>query len=256
MALNTQLPDMRDPHDVRTLSLTYYDGYHVPAHCHDWAQLIWARSGLMRVIVGCKVWHVPPTRAIWIPARAQHEFSVKGEVAFRTLYVAEKRSRSVTRELGALEVSALLAELILHILYEKMLDPNAARHDRLAGVLVDLIVAAPAIDLVLPLPADARALRLATHFQSCPDDNSVLPDLARKFGASVRTLQRCFVGETGMTIDAWRQKLRLIASTEFLANGCNVTESALRCGYDSPSAFIAAFKRNFGTTPRQFGSVR
>lgn len=227
--------------------MTYYDGCHVHAHRHDWAQLVWTRSGMMRVTAGSNVWLVPPTRAIWIPAHTDHEFSVKGEVAFRTLYIAHKRSRAVERQLGALEVSPLLAELILYILAEEMLDPNRSAHDRLAGVL---------IDLMLPLPADARALRLATHFQTWPDDNSRLPSLANKVGASVRTLQRCFLSETGMTIDAWRQKVRVIASTAFLANGCNVTEAALSCGYESPSAFIAAFKRHFSITPKQFGRAR
>jgi AraC-like DNA-binding protein len=30
----------------------------------------------------------------------------------------------------------------------------------------------------------------------------------------------------------------------------------MRCGYDSPSAFIAAFKRHFGMTPKQFANAR
>ena len=249
-------PIKRDPHDVRTLSVTYYDGVHVAEHCHDWAQLIWARSGMMRVVVGSTMWLVPPTRAIWIPARTNHEFSAKGEVAFRTLYLAGERSQTVERQLGALEVSPLLAELILHVLTETMLDPYQPAHDRIAGVLVDLINAAPSIDLMLPLPADARALRLAALFHAQPDDNSRLPDLASKVGASVRTLQRCFVRETGMSVEAWRRKVRLIASTGFLATGTNATETAFNCGYGSPSAFIAAFKRQFSITPKQFARSR
>src|ERR1700712_2200323 len=153
MGLKTLPPRTREPHDVRTLSVTYYDGYHVAKHRHDWAQLVWARRGMMRVIVGSYIWLVPPTRAIWIPANTDHEFSVKGEVAFRTLYIADERSRTIEREAGALEVSPLLAELIQHILSEGMLDPNTPTQDRLAGVLVDLVNAAQSVDLMLPLPA-------------------------------------------------------------------------------------------------------
>lgn len=245
-----------EPFDVRTLSLTYRDGFHVGRHRHDWAQLIYARIGLMRVESGGQIWLVPPTRAIWIPAGIEHEFTVKGLVAFRTLYVAPDRSTSVSRSISAFEVSPVLGELILHILTFQMLNPNVPSHDRLAGVLVDLINAAPALDLMLPLPNDVRAIRLAEHFQSRPDDGANLPRLATQVGASVRTLQRCFTSETGMTVDAWRQKARLIASTVFLSSGSNVTNAALDCGYDSPSAFIAAFKRQFGMTPRQFATRR
>ena len=202
------------------------------------------------------MWLVPPTRAIWIPAQTEHQFSVKGEVTFRTLYVAADRSSAVSRNIGALEVAPFLGELILHILSLQMLDPHVPAHDRLAGVLVDLIDDAPAIDLMLPLPGDARARRLTDYFQSHPDDGTDLPQLAARVGASVRTLQRCFIAETGITVDAWRQKARLIASTAALSSGRSVTEAAFECGYDSPSAFIAAFKKQFSVTPRQFAKMK
>ena len=249
-------PGPREPFDVRSLAVTYRDGHDVGAHRHDWAQLVYARSGMMRVIANSRIWFVPPTRAIWIPAGTEHQFSVKGEVAFRTLYIAAERSGVIRRNLGALEVTPFLGELILHILSLQMLDPRVPAHDRLAGVLVDLIGDAPAIDLMLPLPDDPRARRLADHFQSHPDDVSDLPRLAAKVGASVRTLQRCFIAETGITVDAWRQKARLIASTAALSGGSSVTQAALECGYESPSAFIAAFRKQFSVTPRQFAKMR
>jgi AraC-like DNA-binding protein len=55
-----------------------------------------------------------------------------------------------------------------------------------------------------------------------------------------------------MTIDAWRQKARLVHSAAALAEGARVSEAALDCGYQSPSAYIAAFRRQFGVTPGQF----
>lgn len=245
-----------EPFDVRSLSLTYRDGHHVGRHRHDWAQLIHARSGMMRVLADGQVWLAPPTRAIWIPAGVEHEFGIKGEVAFRTLYVAPGRASAVSRGIGAFEVGPLLGELILHILAVAMLDPNQPSQDRLAGVLVDLLNQAPGLDLMLPLPRDPRARRLADHFQERPGDNADLRRLAAMVGASVRTLQRCFAAETGMTVDLWRQKARLIAATAGLSQGTSVTLAALDCGYDSPSAFIAAFKRQFAMTPRQFAKSR
>jgi len=46
--------------------------------------------------------------------------------------------------------------------------------------------------------------------------------------------------------------LRLISALERLEQGAAVTEVALDCGYNSPSAFIAAFRRQFGATPGAF----
>jgi AraC-like DNA-binding protein/quercetin dioxygenase-like cupin family protein len=241
-----------DGFDVRSLAVTYRDGHRLEPHRHPWAQLIYARSGVMDVTTDRRLWFVPPTRAIWIPAGIEHAISITGEVALRTLYVAPDRAQAARRGLETLEVSVLLGELIVHIVSAGMLDPTAAEHDRLAGVLMDLIAAARGTDLVLPLPADPRAARLAEQIRASPADARTLEVLASDAGASLRTLQRCFTEETGMTIVAWRQKARLVYSAAALAEGARVSEAALDCGYQSPSAYIAAFRRQFGVTPGQF----
>jgi AraC-like DNA-binding protein len=241
-----------DGFDVRSLAVTYRDGHHINGHRHPWAQLVYARSGVMDVTAERRVWFVPPTRAIWIPAEIEHAITVRGEVALRTLYIAPERARAVQRGLETLEVTALLGELILHVVSVGMLTPETAEHDRLAGVVMDLVVGARALDLALPLPVDPRAARVAEQMRASPADARTLDVLASDAGASLRTLQRCFLEETGMTVDAWRQKARLVYSAAALAEGARVSQAALDCGYQSPSAYIAAFRRQFGVTPGQF----
>jgi AraC-like DNA-binding protein len=59
-----------------------------------------------------------------------------------------------------------------------------------------------------------------------------------------------------MTFGKWRQQLRLLQAMRLLAAGRPVTAVALEVGYDSPSAFIAMFRRTLGTTPyRYFGAT-
>jgi AraC-like DNA-binding protein len=245
-------PAYGDGFDVRSLAMTFRDGYRTDVHTHPWAQLVYARSGVMNVAFDGLIWFVPPTRAIWIPPRMPHRIDAKGEVALRTLYIAPSRAGAILRSVEALEVPPLLSELIQHILTLQMLDPLIPGHARLAAVLVDLIAAAPRIDLALPLPRDERALRLAERLRDDPAERRDLELLAGEAGASLRTLQRCFADETGLTIDAWRQKARLVHAAALLAAGASVTSAALDCGYDSPSAFIAAFRRQFGVTPGKF----
>ena len=58
-----------------------------------------------------------------------------------------------------------------------------------------------------------------------------------------------------MTLGRWRQRSRLVEALRRLAAGQAVTRVALDVGYCSPSAFIVAFRREMGTTPRRyFGS--
>jgi AraC-like DNA-binding protein len=76
--------------------------------------------------------------------------------------------------------------------------------------------------------------------------------LARRSGASLRTLQRLFLKETGLSLEAWRARVRLQQGMVALSGGAAVTSAALDAGYQSPSAFIAAFKRAYGVTPARY----
>jgi AraC-like DNA-binding protein len=237
---------------VRSAATTYPDGWRLHRHDHPWGQLAFCHSGVMRVVSDTTAWLSPPTRAIWLPAGVAHEIVMKGEVASRFLYIAPALAAPLKPEPCVLEVVPLLRELILHVLRLRMLDPKRPQHDRLAGLLIDLLVEARPQDLALPLPRDRRALALAERVQAAPAEPASLAELARHAGASLRTLQRLFPAETGLTLEAWRQKARLIAGAALLSGGTPVTAAALDCGYDSPSAFITAFKRQFGVTPGRF----
>jgi AraC-like DNA-binding protein len=73
--------------------------------------------------------------------------------------------------------------------------------------------------------------------------------LSRDAGASRRTMERIFLAETGMTVDEWRRRFRLLHGMQLLARGDSVTNAGVSAGYASTSAFIAAFKKTFGLTP-------
>ncbi len=244
-----------DGFDVRSLALTLRPGAHVGAHRHPWAQLVFAFSGVMRVSTDAETWLTPATKAIWLPAKVDHRIDIQGEVAMRTLYLAPERAVSLPIEPATLAVEPLLRELILHIVRLGMLAPRRPEHDRLAGVLVDLLGQARREDLSLPLPGDPRARTAALRLQHAPGEASDLARLAADSGASLRTLQRLFPRETGLTLTAWRQKARLIHAMARLASGDRVTTAALDSGYQNVGAFISAFSRQFGVTPGQYRSA-
>ena len=240
---------------VRTLAVTYRDGCHVEPHAHPWGQLIYAASGVMRVRAGDMLWLVPPARAVWAPAGLEHEIRARGDFAMRTLYIEPDLSAALPAGTCAIEVSPLLRELILRIVGLQMLRADTPEHARLAGLVVDELVAAEVLPLALPLPSDPRAARAAERLRAEPGGPIELADLARECGASARTLQRLFLQETGLRFVLWRQRLRLLHAASLLGAGASVTEAGLDAGYASTSAFIAAFKRQFGRTPARLGSA-
>ena len=240
---------------VRSLAVTYREGERIERHSHSWAQLIYAASGTMRVSTDEAAWLVPPTRAIWVPPRVPHEIHMRGQTAMRTLYIAPEAAAALPAHCRALEVSPLLRELVLHIV-GKMLRTDVAQDARLCGVLLDLLARSETTPLGLPLPKDPRARRLAERLLADPAAAAPLAGLAREAAASVRTLQRLFAAQTGLTIEAWRTRARLQHGLVQLTAGASVTAAALEAGYASPSAFIAAFRSAFGVTPARYRAGR
>ena len=73
--------------------------------------------------------------------------------------------------------------------------------------------------------------------------------LAREVGLSERSLFRGFQRETGLSPGQWRRQMQVLRSLELLADGKSVTDTSLEVGYESPGAFIHAFRQIVGVTP-------
>ena len=119
-------------------------------------------------------------------------------------------------------------------------------------MILDELRLLPVAPLHLPRPTDRRLVRVTEALLANPADPRTLAAWGPVAGASPRTLARLFVRETGLSFGAWRQRARMLRALVELAHGTPVTGVALDLGYDSPSAFIAAFKRDFGTTPGRY----
>ena len=238
---------------IRSLATNYASGYRIDAHEHGWHQFLYAVSGAMTVSTNQSSWMIPTGRAVFIPATCSHAIRMWGMVEMRTLYLCPTLTGLESSQCRVVEVVPLLRELILRAVDRMGLDSRVTHDARLIGLLEDEIRTAMAdagdSPLVLPLPADERALALAHRvLEKLPMSDSI-DDLTRWHGIARRTLERRFREETGMSFGMWRQKARLLDSIRLLADGSSVTDAALECGYSSVSAFIAAFKGTFGYTP-------
>src|SRR4051812_23340304 len=72
---------------VVTRRTTHAHGHVIKPHWHARSQFIFAVAGTMRVRTARRLWIVPPTRALWVPARTVHEVQMFGDVKMRSLYV-------------------------------------------------------------------------------------------------------------------------------------------------------------------------
>jgi AraC-like DNA-binding protein len=237
---------------VRALARSYPKGSDIPLHRHPWGQLIYARDGVMTVTVAGEarpgIWVVPPQRALCVPAETDHWIRCGTRLAMRTLYVAPLAG-ALPATCCVVNVPPLLRELII----ESVEAPGPARRRRLlTSLILDEIRAATVAPLHLPEPTDPRLVPITSALRDQPGDGRTLAAWARQAGASTRTLSRLFLAQTGMTFRQWQRQARLLAALVRLAEGAQVTTVALDLGYDSPSAFISAFRRSLGKTPRRY----
>lgn len=241
--LHSPLFAFAEDHDERTP---------IPRHAHDSAQLVYATRGVMTVETDDGIWVVPPERAVWVPAFVGHSIRMTGAVEMRTLYLAPEIAPIAGAACCVVQVSPILRAAIVRAIGFPNPYPEHGREARLVGVILDEIRAAPSAPLHLPMPEDARARRVAVAFRSDPGDRRSLSAWARHAGSSERTLERLFQREVGVTFRAWQRQARLLRALEVMAAGASVTAAALEVGFDTPSAFIAMFRRAMGTTPARY----
>src|SRR5258708_4921284 len=100
---------------VRTYPLTCLHHHRTATHEHEWDQLTYASSGVMRLHTDAASWVVPPHRAVWLPAGISHSEELFPPVSVRTLYFSPKLAKTLPRECCILNISKLLRELILQV---------------------------------------------------------------------------------------------------------------------------------------------
>jgi AraC-like DNA-binding protein len=218
-------------------------------HTHTDHQLAWAASGVLTVRTAATAWVLPPSRALWIPAGVRHETLSAGAATMRTLYVRPGLCPITWPDPAPIAASPLLAELIGY-LEDPGLGPGRREHAE--AVLVDLLQPVTMTTIELRLPADERARQVAQALTDNPADQRTLAEWGRHVGASARTLARGFVAGTGLAFGQWRARLRLQAALPSLAAGEPVGNVARQVGYESASAFVAAFRRTTGLTPAAY----
>jgi AraC-like DNA-binding protein len=223
------------------------------AHHHARGQMFGALRGLLSVQADQHRWVVPATHGVWVPPHCLHALRSHGVFDGWSLYVEPQACAELPDQPCVIATSPLLLEAVRRAATWGE-GPLEAPRLRIARVILDEIAGLPHESFGLPLPQDPRLLRIAQALADHPSDNRRLEQWAQWAGMSPRTLARRLLAETGFTFSQWRQRARLLRALELLAADQPVTRIALDLGYENVSAFIAMFRRTFGTTPgRYFG---
>lgn len=238
---------------VGAMPKSYPAGYSGYVHSHTRAQLLYARSGVLKFTTSCESWIIPPQRAVWIPARYPHKTGTVTPVEMRTLYIrANACPPTFPAEPRQIHVSSLLRELILCATDMPVEYDENGRDGKIVNLIFDEIEWSRTPVLKMPVLHDPRLVRIQQEFAANPGNPQTLQELALKAEVSCRTLARLFRQETGASFRTWRHQMRILAALPRLATGDSVTGIALDLGYETPGAFAAMFRGLMGAPPSRY----
>lgn len=237
---------------VVAMSAIYPSGSVSSRHFHRRGQIVLQSTGITSMVTDRSTFVVPPGHIIWIPSGTVHQSRAWGESEIRTIYIEPHCVASWPTECRLMRASSLLIALMDEAVRMPVAYDENGRDGQLISLLLGEIARMPEETLHVPMPQDARLVRICEAVLADTSSDLTLDDWAERAGLSRRTLTRAFRRETGQSFSSWRQRVRLLQALARLGSGEAVTNVALDVGYDSPSAFTAMFKRELGAAPRSY----
>lgn len=245
-----------DDHPLRPLSSVEMalvtQGWEKEPHAHGQAQLMLSLRGLISCEVESGLWLVPSQHALWIPAGTAHSVRCVGEVELTCLFIDRTLVAGLPEQVRTLTIAPLLRELILAVSRLPPRYDEAGPAAPLIQTMMNELVAAPIEQQHMPLPADRRLRKVADAWAANPADRATVGNWAARVGMSERSLSRLVLHETGMPFGRWRQQFQIMLALERLTRGVPVQLVASDLGYESPSAFIAMFRKALGESPSRY----
>lgn len=99
--------------------------------------------------------------------------------------------------------------------------------------------------------SDPKFAEIIAYINANLSDDLSLDALCARFYISKSYLMHRFRDMAGCTAHSYIQQKRLIQATQLIRGGMPVLAAGAQCGFHDYSAFLRAFKRMYGSTPRE-----
>ncbi|WP_019959537.1 AraC family transcriptional regulator [Vitreoscilla stercoraria] len=241
------------PNQVIHVYSAKYPSKHVEEwHHHSCYQLIYAISGLIRVHTNDAMWILPSTYAVWMPPYIEHRLEILTDIEIRSVFVQPLARADLINYPLTSQVSPLLRELIINAATFNNNVLSHTREERVIELILDELRLLKKEPLYVPLPRDGKLKSACESILNKLYYPWQLADLANIMSVNERTITRYFRQETGLSFQEWLRRQRLLTGLSYLIKKHSITETALKVGYDNPSAFATMFKSYMGCTPSEY----
>ena len=207
-----------------------------------------------------------PGDVVFLPKDSEFSgMSAAGEHSLLCLTVDQGRAARLIERDGLLDippcfdVRATSVRAGLARLLEELRNPGFGQDVLLESVAMTILV-----DLCRHFRADEapaggrgsmpdwRLRRIKERIESDLSNAVSIADLAVEVRTSTRHMIRTFKAATGLTLTEYVARRRMARAMEMLRGRDSIKGVAQACGFRSPAAFSAAFRKVTGLTPRQY----
>lgn len=222
-------------------------------HTHPTGQLSLVINGSLELQLENGIVTVPTHCAVWLPPALIHNITIKAGSRTVSYFIGADYLKELPRKAAVFMLNSMTMELIVFYSRRWMYGRSEAEMGRIAAVILDELKVAYQLPHAYTLvPAHPLLQRIALEFQDPAKVDWKMPDWAKFAHMSGRSLSRLVQAETSLTFNDWRLRHIFVRAASSIMQGRTVEETAYDAGYRDASAFIAAFRRFFGTTPGKF----
>lgn len=264
--------------DFRIFYLTSTESREILGHYHDFHKILYFQSGSVSYYVEGESYQLQPDDIVLVPAGEVHRPVIHGGAPYHRLilyiapaffehYLAQgidlarcftlcSRRRTHVLRIHALKESRIYSHL-RELIQEEGVPADAASllYQRSAILQFLILLNNLADGRNITFPAATRINPQITQVISYINDH-LYEDLPIARIASACYLNRSYLmhlfrRETGCTLGSYITEKRLFAARTLIQSGVPVTEACMQCGFSGYSAFYRAYRKKFGTSPKE-----
>ncbi|MBS7252683.1 AraC family transcriptional regulator [Flavobacterium branchiicola] len=221
-------------------------------HSHPRAQLIYATTGVMNIVVENQIWVVNPLQGLWIPGDVEHQVSFQKDVKLYSIFIDPSYTKDLPIQSFSFDISSFLKQLMFKIISFPDQKNTTQSQKRIMDVLLDELALIQPSSTFLPTSNNAKLKNIVNLLINDVANKESIEYFANLSCMSSRTLSRLFIKELGMSFSDWRIRLKLLEAIKRLGEKQSIKEIAFDLGYETSSAFIFMFKKNLGKTPSNY----
>lgn len=214
-------------------------------HVHNRAQLTFVEDGYQYFHIDQKIYLVPQHHVIWIPSGKAHKITSEAKTVNLMVFLFKSVfEEDFYQNVHVFAVPPVLKEMLLYASkWNQYLDENEEQDIFFKAILKSLPnFCKESNGLEIPIPKDIRLIPVCNDINSNFKYNLDIDSLAAKAQMSVRSLQRIFKNETGITLQKYLQLTRILKSIELIdTKQYTLSEVAYKVGYQSLSAFTSSY---------------